>query len=83
MENLLISGSKFESIEEAVIWANRQVGRAAPAQPDFEMVKIVQFQIIPRGNFFDAVLLVELERKKSSSTMVLKMRKDMKLSRDE
>lgn len=83
MDTLIISGADFASVKAAVDWANNQIGRSAPNNTDLEVVKILEFQIVPVGDSFSIAVLVEVERKKSMSSMVINMRKDLGLSQSD
>ena len=83
MDSVLISGENLANVSELTHWANNLVGRAAPGNPDHLVKRILQFQVIPTGTKFSVVLLVEVERKKSMSSMVLNMRKDLGLNQEE
>lgn len=83
MDSLLISGEDFSTIPELTQWVNNLVGRAAPGSPDHVVKRILQFQAIPTGTTFSVILLAEVERKKSMSSMVLNMRKDLGLNQEE
>lgn len=80
MDTMLISGAEFASVKAAVDWANCQVGRRAPNHVNLEVGKILEFQIVPEGDSFSIALLVEIDRKKSMSSMVINMRKELGLA---
>jgi hypothetical protein len=83
LDSLLISGDNFPTVAELTQWANNLVGRAAPGSSDHVVKRILQFQVVPTGTNFSVILLAEVERKKSMSSMVLNMRKDLGLSQEE
>jgi hypothetical protein len=83
LDSLLISQEDFSTATELTHWANNLIGQAAPGNADHIVKQIRHFQVIPTGTNFSVILLVEIERKKSMSSMVLNMRKDLGLSEDE
>lgn len=83
MDSLMIYGTDFSTVKAAVDWANNQVGRTAPNNPDLVVSRITQFQVVPEDDGFSLAALVEVERKKSMSSMVINMRKELGLSKDE
>jgi hypothetical protein len=83
METMILAGAGFRSVKAAVDWANQQVGRSAPDHVNREVARIVEFQVVPEGDGFSIAMLVELEHKKSMSSMVINMRKELGLSDDE
>ena len=83
MDSLLISEENFSTVTELTHWANNLVGRAAPGSSEHIVKRILQFQVIPTGTNLSVILLAEVERKKSMSSMVLNMRKDLGLNQEE
>lgn len=77
MDSLLISKEDFSTVTELTHWANNLIGQAAPGNTEHIVKRILQFQVIPTGTNFSVILLAEIERKKSMSSMVLNMRKDL------
>ena len=80
---MLISSKEFGSLQEVTNWANELIGRTVPSNTAFAVKKIVQFQVISSEDAYSAVMLVEIEKKSSMSSMVLSMRKDLGLSKEE
>jgi len=83
VNTLLMCNGGFASVKAAIEWANSQPGRTAPTSDTFEITKIIQFQVVPEGDGFSVALLVEAERKKSMSSMVINMRKDLGFAPEE
>ena len=83
LDSLLISQEHFSTVADLTHWTNNLVGRAAPGNADHIVTRILQFQVVPTGTDFSVILLAEVERKKSMSSMVLNMRKDLELDQDE
>ena len=82
MDTLLISQDNFSTVADLTHWVNNLVGGAAPGSSDHVVKRIRQFQVIPTGTNFAVILLAEVERKKSMSSMVLNMRKDLGLNQE-
>ena len=80
---LLIPGQGFKNMQEVAQWANDLVGKAAPHNSAITILRIIQFQVVAGENTFSALVLAEVEKKSSMSSMVLKMRKDMGLAGNE
>jgi hypothetical protein len=83
MNNLLISESGFATVSDVAAWVNQLPGRAVPGSSNTVVKQVLQFQAIVQGDSLSALVLVETERKKSMSSMVLNMRKDLGYSQDE
>ena len=77
---LFIPGQGFKNMQEVAQWANGLVGKTAPHNSSVTIKRIIQFQVITREDTLSALVLAEVEKKSSSSSMVLKMRKEMGLS---
>ena len=81
--NTFISGSDFATVKDVATWANQLVGSPVPGSNSTIVKDVLQFQIIPQGALLSALVMVETERKKSMSSMVINMRKDLGLSDEE
>ncbi len=80
MDSMLVSKNGFPSVKEATEWANNQIGLSVSGRSHLVIKNIVQFQIVPEAESLSVVLLVEIEKKRSMSSMVISMRKDLNLS---
>ena len=83
METILISGKDFASIQKVAEWGNSLVGHTAPNNPNYNVARIVHFQLLPDGDTYSVMLLAEVEKKRSMSSMVLNMRKDLGFSKSD
>ena len=79
---ILISGQDFATVAEAVAWANQLVGHAAPSDKNMAVKSILEFQVVPEGSGFSMVVMAQIGRKQSMSSMVINMRKDLGLGKD-
>ncbi len=48
------------TVTEIAAWANGLIGKAVPDYPDYQIVKVVQFQVMPIQNGYDAMLLLDV-----------------------
>lgn len=48
------------TVTEIAAWANGLIGKAVPDYPDYQIVKVVQFQVMPTHNGYDAMLLLDV-----------------------
>jgi hypothetical protein len=60
METCLLAYERAESVTEIATWANELVDKAVPGYPDFRVVKVLHFQLVPLQHGYDAALLVEI-----------------------
>lgn len=79
MDTKLMSKEGLATLEEVSAWSNNLVGKTSPDQPNFKIEKILQFQLVQNKDGYGVVVLVELERRQSMSSMVMEMRKDLNL----
>jgi hypothetical protein len=79
---ILISGQNFATVAEAVDWANRLVGHSSPTDKNLAVKSILEFQVVPDGAGFSMVVMAQIGRKQSMSSMVINMRKDLGLAKD-
>ena len=77
---LFIPGQGFKNMQEIAQWANGLVGRTAPHNSSVTIKRIIQFQVVPTEDTLSVLLLADVEKKSSMSSMVLKMRKEMGLT---
>ena len=81
--NAFISGSDFATVKDVATWTNQLIGRPIPGSNSIIVKDVVQFQVVPQGALLSVLVMVETERKKSMSSMVINMRKDLGLNEDE
>lgn len=60
METCMLAYERAKTVTEITTWANELVGKAVPGYPDYRVVKVARFQIVPTQNGYDAALLVEV-----------------------
>jgi hypothetical protein len=60
METCLLGYERAETVTEIATWANELIGKAVPGYPDYRVVKVVQFQLVPTQPGYDAALLVDV-----------------------
>ncbi len=82
MAKVLVCGKDFATVSDVAHWANQLVGRLVPESNTMVVKDVVQFQVISEGDTLSAMVLVETERKKSMSSMVINMRKDLNLTEE-
>jgi hypothetical protein len=83
MDTLMISGQQFKNVTEVTQWVNNLVGRSAPHSSSHVVKRVIHFQVLPEEAGLSVLVLAEVERKKSMSSMVISMRKDLGLSSEE
>lgn len=82
MSNIFITGKNFANVADVAHWANQLVGQPIPNSN--QLVKdILQFQVISETDSLSVLVLVSTERRKSMSSMVLDMRKDLDLNEED
>lgn len=79
MNTKLMAKDGFTTLEEVSAWSNNLVGKTTPESPNFKIEKILQFQLVQKGDSYGVMVLVELEKRQSMSSMVMEMRKDLNL----
>ena len=60
METCMLAYERASTLTEITTWANELIGKAVPGYPDYRVLKVVQFQLIPTNNGYDAALLVDV-----------------------
>ncbi|MDQ2715007.1 MAG: hypothetical protein M3Z08_08880 [Chloroflexota bacterium] len=60
MKTRVLGYEHAETIAEIETWANDLLEKDVPGSPGYIVVSIVQFQIIPGQNGYDAMFLVEV-----------------------
>lgn len=82
MSSVFLCGKNFATVSDVAHWANQLVGQPVPGSN--QIVKnILQFQVISENDSLSVLVLTETERKKSMSSMVMNMRKELDLSDEE
>lgn len=60
METCMLACERAETVTEIATWANELVGKAVPGYPEYRVVKVTRFQIVPTQHGYDAALLVDV-----------------------
>ena len=79
METCMLACERAETVTAITKWANGLIGKAVPGYPDYRVVKIVRFQIIPVQNGYDAALLVEVRRWYDEGSQVMLREADVEV----
>jgi hypothetical protein len=56
----MLGYERAATVTEIAAWANELVGKAVPDHPEYQIVKVVQFQLVSRQSGYDAMLLVDV-----------------------
>ena len=62
METCMLGYERAATVTEIAAWANELVGKAVPNHPEYQIVKVVQFQLVPTQNGYDAMLLLDVTK---------------------
>ncbi|MCB0193408.1 MAG: hypothetical protein KDJ65_15785 [Anaerolineae bacterium] len=79
MTTTLISKEGFSSLEEVTDWVNNLSGKTWSKNPNFKIEHVIQFQLVEKNGTYGAILLAQVERRQSMSSMVMSMRQDLNL----
>ena len=79
METCMLAYERAETVTEIAAWANELIGKAVPGYPDYRVVKVVRFQLIPTQNGYDAALLVEVRQWLDEESQVTLREADVKV----
>ncbi len=60
METCMLGYEHAATVTEIATWANELVGKSVPGYPDYRIVKVIQFQLVPAQRGYDAMLLVSV-----------------------
>lgn len=83
MNTTLISKEGFSNLKAVSDWANDLVGKTSPDNSNFKIIKINQFQLVEKEGTYGVIVLAEIERRQSMSSMVMSMRKDLDLMNED
>ena len=79
METCMLAYERAETVTEIATWANELIDKAVPGYPDYRVVKVVRFQLLPVQNGYDAALLVEVRRWFDEESQVTLREADVKV----
>ena len=60
METCMLGYERAETVTEIAAWANELIGKAVPNHPEYQIVKVVQFQLVSTQIGYDAMLLLDV-----------------------
>jgi hypothetical protein len=60
METCMLGYERAATVIEIAAWANELVGKAVPNHPEYQIVKVIQFQLVPVQSGYDAMLLLDV-----------------------
>ena len=60
METYMLGYERAATVTEIAAWANELIGKAVPDHPEYQIVKVVQFQLVSTQSGYDAMLLLEV-----------------------
>ena len=60
METCMLGYERAATVTEIAGWANELIGKAVPDHPEYQIVKVVQFQLVSTQSGYDAMLLVDV-----------------------
>jgi hypothetical protein len=72
MDTLLLAYERATNMTEIADWANRLRGKEAPGAPGLRVVRVVRFQILDKGEYYTALILVEVSNLSSENQVALK-----------
>jgi hypothetical protein len=75
----MLAYERAETVTEIATWANGLIDKAVPDHPDYRVVKVIRFQIIPVQNGYDAALLVEVRRWYDEESQVMLREADVRV----
>ena len=55
METCMLGYERAKTVTEIAAWANELIGKAVPNHPEYQIVKVVQFQLVPTQSGYDAI----------------------------
>lgn len=79
METCMLAYERAETVTEIATWANDLVGKAVPGYPDYRVVKVLRFQLMPAQHGYDAALLVEVRQWLDDESQVTLREADVKV----
>jgi hypothetical protein len=57
----MLGYERAATVTEIAAWANELIGKAVPDHPEYQIVKVVQFQLVSTQSGYDAMLLVDVK----------------------
>ena len=56
----MLGYERAATVTEIAAWANELVGKAVPNHPQYQIVKVIQFQLVPIQDGYDAMFLLSV-----------------------
>jgi hypothetical protein len=72
MNTRLLAYDEATTVTEIAIWANALIGKEVPDAPGYQVVRVVQFQLLQQSQGYAALLLVEVTERLPESPVALK-----------
>lgn len=72
VETRLLGYERAVTATEIALWANDLLGQEAPGSPGYIVMRVIQFQLVPLREGYDALLLVEVEERSTEARMALR-----------
>ena len=72
MDTLLLAYERATNMTEIAGWANALRGKEAPGAPGLRVIRVVRFQILDKGEYYTALILVEVSDLASENQVALK-----------
>ncbi|HKV03261.1 MAG TPA: hypothetical protein VJQ26_14115 [Ktedonobacteraceae bacterium] len=79
METCMLGYEQAATVTEIATWANDLIGKAVPGYPDYRIVKVIQFQLVPRQSGYDAMLLLDVAEWPSENDQVALREEDVEV----
>jgi len=57
----MLGYERAATVTEIAAWANGLIGKAVPDHPEYQIVKVVQFQLVSTRGGYDVMLLVDVK----------------------
>jgi hypothetical protein len=72
MNTRLLAYDEATTVTEIANWANALIGNEVPDAPGYQVVRIVQFQLLQQSQGYAALVLVEVMQKPPDASVALK-----------
>src|SRR6266446_3009915 len=79
METCMLGYEQAATATEIATWANDLIGKGVPGYPDYRIVKVIQFQLVPRQSGYDAMLLLDVAGWPSGNDQVALREEDVEV----
>jgi hypothetical protein len=72
MNTRLLAYDEATTVTEIANWANALIGKEVPDAPEYQVVRVVQFQLLHQSQGYAALLLVEVTERPPETPVALK-----------